>query len=824
MSRDLVAALIWPESDDARARRSLRQAVYLLRRELGEGAVVGTQELSLNRRVVDTDVGRFMRAVQEKKFEEAAGLYGGPFLDGFHLSRAPEFGRWLDEQRMRFGRDYRLVLETLAERAESAGEVAEAVRLWRLRVVEEPLSSAAVLRLMQALAAAGDRPAAVKAAQVHAALVRAELECEPDPQVTELGRALRSAGAPDRAIRATTVQATTVRPAPADGRTADPAPTPSRPHALSVSEGESSAAAEHAAARPAGRMGWRVVAPAVAATAALMLVGSVILDGREDEGALLDSRLVEVRPLANLTGDPGHDPIARLAAERIRQRLATLGSVDVAGAVPGPGGSGDPAASGAPPRALPAMVVSGTVSRLREGVSLAISVTDPHGRPLGSLDPVHASPLDPSPALERLEERVASVLAAHRNEDMTLWASATRPPELFAAYAAFAAGLEAFRIGDGNLARERWLEASSLDSTYALPLLWIGYLDGGAGPIADSTQSLLAERRARMTPFEAALADYIEAWRVAEVERAYQATKRMSELAPGSEWVYVRGRLAHGTIRTHEAVETLLSVDPERGWLTGVTGQGYWATLASALKQTGEYDLALEATRRGRRLYPSDRSVLLLLEGAALAALGRTTELDSLRDHLVVVHTHEGREDLPLAWPVGWAQELLAHGHERAGKELLEWSARAYAAMPRELRQQLPKRLEYARILWIQRDYVAARDSLRSILRSAPGHPNVRVRLGMAAGMAGDTATALEMLASLEGRASPIEPYWRFSILASLGHTREALGVLREYRHFRFHAWHGNHLDHAYPLLEGYPPFLYAVSPIDGPGEPRPPS
>jgi DNA-binding SARP family transcriptional activator len=39
--RDTLLSLLWPDHDDAHARRSLRQALYHLRKELGEDVIVG---------------------------------------------------------------------------------------------------------------------------------------------------------------------------------------------------------------------------------------------------------------------------------------------------------------------------------------------------------------------------------------------------------------------------------------------------------------------------------------------------------------------------------------------------------------------------------------------------------------------------------------------------------------------------------------------------------------------------------------------------------------------------------------------------------------
>jgi hypothetical protein len=48
-------------------------------------------------------------------FEEAARLYGGPFLGDFHLPGAPEFARWAEEEREGIGADYRALPEAIRE-------------------------------------------------------------------------------------------------------------------------------------------------------------------------------------------------------------------------------------------------------------------------------------------------------------------------------------------------------------------------------------------------------------------------------------------------------------------------------------------------------------------------------------------------------------------------------------------------------------------------------------------------------------------------------------------------------------------------------------
>jgi len=94
LSREKILALLWPESDPERARKNLAQAVYALRRDLGdEGLILGTNDLRLNPDLVSSDLAEFQRAIEEGRYDEAVRLYGGPFLEGVAFDEAPEFER-----------------------------------------------------------------------------------------------------------------------------------------------------------------------------------------------------------------------------------------------------------------------------------------------------------------------------------------------------------------------------------------------------------------------------------------------------------------------------------------------------------------------------------------------------------------------------------------------------------------------------------------------------------------------------------------------------------------------------------------------------------
>jgi DNA-binding SARP family transcriptional activator len=76
VNRDRLAALLWGEQEEERGRRSLNQALYALRQELGsEEAILGTRDLRLNPELIEVDLAAFEIARASGAFEEAARLY-----------------------------------------------------------------------------------------------------------------------------------------------------------------------------------------------------------------------------------------------------------------------------------------------------------------------------------------------------------------------------------------------------------------------------------------------------------------------------------------------------------------------------------------------------------------------------------------------------------------------------------------------------------------------------------------------------------------------------------------------------------------------------
>jgi serine/threonine-protein kinase len=192
VSRDRILGLLWSESDADRARQALTQSLYHARRALEQDDLfAGAADLMLNAEVITSDIGEFEGAIERGELQRAADLYTGPFLDGFFVTGAPEFERWVEAQRTRFQQQYSDALDHLAAAAEARTDHRDAVQ-WRKRLAAlDPLNSRIALDLIRTLAAAGDRAGAIRHAQVHETLLREELGAAPNPAIVELADRLR---------------------------------------------------------------------------------------------------------------------------------------------------------------------------------------------------------------------------------------------------------------------------------------------------------------------------------------------------------------------------------------------------------------------------------------------------------------------------------------------------------------------------------------------------------------------------------------------------------------------------------------------------------
>jgi DNA-binding SARP family transcriptional activator len=191
-TRDKLAALLWGELSQGRARHSLRQALLALRRAVEPVRpaclYVERATITLNPDAVDVDAISFERLVAERTpeaLERAVQLYRGDLLDGL-TSQQPTFEEWLMAER---GRLRELALEALAgllafQRAAGAADAALQIGL-RL-IALDPLQEPVHRTLMRLYAQLGRRGSALHQYQLCVSVLRRELGVEPEEETKQL--------------------------------------------------------------------------------------------------------------------------------------------------------------------------------------------------------------------------------------------------------------------------------------------------------------------------------------------------------------------------------------------------------------------------------------------------------------------------------------------------------------------------------------------------------------------------------------------------------------------------------------------------------------
>jgi DNA-binding SARP family transcriptional activator/tetratricopeptide (TPR) repeat protein len=209
VSRDKLVAYLWEETDTERARKLLSESIYVIRKAVGEQALIAVGDtVELNRDLVWSDVGEFMEALAAHDDERAVQVYRGPFLDGFFISDAPEFENWAETERQVFARRRSEALLRIAKRAEERRAYPEALQAWRQLTEQDRFNASYAIGLMRCLDASGDRAAALQHARIHSALLKSEFDAEPDADVAAFALTLQTSNTP-------TTSTTRLAPVPA---------------------------------------------------------------------------------------------------------------------------------------------------------------------------------------------------------------------------------------------------------------------------------------------------------------------------------------------------------------------------------------------------------------------------------------------------------------------------------------------------------------------------------------------------------------------------------------------------------------------------------
>jgi DNA-binding SARP family transcriptional activator/predicted ATPase len=258
-ARATLAARLWPDSDETRARGALRRTLSVLGSGLGgrwltttpsmvalegDDAWIDVDEIADQLRLTGTH-GHASSAVCPDclaPLRRVADLHRGDFLAGFALRGSGDFDNWQSAQAERLRRELYGVLDRLTRAEVEAGDLDAAIGAAERWLALDTLSEPAHGRLMLLHAWRGERSEAIRRYRECAAVLDRELGVKPLARTTALYQAI---------VEGRVEQPATVsearHPAP------PPSPTP-RPPAVSAElpfvgrEAELAEALEHLAA------------------------------------------------------------------------------------------------------------------------------------------------------------------------------------------------------------------------------------------------------------------------------------------------------------------------------------------------------------------------------------------------------------------------------------------------------------------------------------------------------------------------------------------------------------------------------------------------
>lgn len=206
--RDSLAALLWPEGDQAHARAALRRTLSTLNAGLGGEALTSSRELIAlpDDSAFFVDVVEFRRLITpasphhhaldvlcpecKARHQLAVELYREDFLAGFSLRDSPEFEAWQRAEAEALRRELAGALERLSMAEAADGDYAAAISYARRWLTLDRLNEPAHRQLMRLYAWSGERAASRRQYQECVDILDRELNVGPLEATIDLYQAI----------------------------------------------------------------------------------------------------------------------------------------------------------------------------------------------------------------------------------------------------------------------------------------------------------------------------------------------------------------------------------------------------------------------------------------------------------------------------------------------------------------------------------------------------------------------------------------------------------------------------------------------------------
>lgn len=192
--RDTLLGLFWPDSDQDHARTSLRKSLHILRRALGEEAILsrGDEEVAVDFERISCDVVSFDDLIRANRFQDALELYRGDLLTGFFVDDAPEFEQWLHSERVRLRAVAARAAYDVAEELEKDQDYRGAASFARRSLDLGAGDERSLRQLIGVLWRAGDRAGAIETYEAFARTLAVEYQTQPSAETRSLIEHIRA--------------------------------------------------------------------------------------------------------------------------------------------------------------------------------------------------------------------------------------------------------------------------------------------------------------------------------------------------------------------------------------------------------------------------------------------------------------------------------------------------------------------------------------------------------------------------------------------------------------------------------------------------------
>lgn len=187
-SRDELLILFWPDEDEKTARHNLSQLLYHCKKQAWMNGL--ETERNRVRWLVDTDVKQFREAIGNGKWQDAT-THSGALLETIPTDYATSFEAWLDQEREALNTAWREAVLKHTAALVAADQPAEAARLLRKVLNQEPLAEDILQAYMHATHADGQRDIALKAYETFNQQLTTELGLPPLKSTQQLAETIR---------------------------------------------------------------------------------------------------------------------------------------------------------------------------------------------------------------------------------------------------------------------------------------------------------------------------------------------------------------------------------------------------------------------------------------------------------------------------------------------------------------------------------------------------------------------------------------------------------------------------------------------------------